>query len=102
MIFVIWVIELSVDFFYFPKSKGAVSLVNNMKILSVQTDILDDGMCTFCYICKKDLSRYNSQRKMQHINRCADQVSRDLIKIQIHAFMTLHITRSQKKNGYYN
>ena len=35
----------------------------------------DDGSGMTCHVCKKNLSRFNSQRKMQHINRCIDQVS---------------------------
>jgi len=36
-------------------------------------DLEDEGFF-FCQICQKDLSRMNSQRRTQHINKCCDKV----------------------------
>ena len=35
----------------------------------------EDGLF-FCQICQKDLSKMNSQRRQQHINKCCDQMEK--------------------------
>ena len=44
--------------------------------LSEPTDESTGEDLFFCQLCQKDLSKMNSQRRQQHINRCCDQASK--------------------------
>ncbi|KAJ8297392.1 hypothetical protein KUTeg_023923, partial [Tegillarca granosa] len=45
----------------------------NQKELSQDVDSPLDPDVDFCHICQKDISRLNSQRKLQHVNKCIDE-----------------------------
>lgn len=48
---------------------------------SVVVDSALDLDVDFCHICQKHISRLNSQRKLQHVNKCIDQVIKMFIFI---------------------
>ena len=52
------------------------SEVADLEVIHPHLDLIDDpGLEGFCHVCQKDISSYNSQRRLQHVNRCIDEVT---------------------------
>ena len=63
-----------------PDVKTDVDNNNNQKSdakkrLGSQNDDAEFGNLFFCWVCFKELSRYNQSRRSLHLNRCLDDVS---------------------------